>query len=402
MVAPINEYTLDDNTVFSIQGKGLKLNTSDDVKDFVDTIMQMDNLQEIRLSGNTLGVEASETLAAALKSRSTLKVAALSDIFTGRLLSEIPLALKALCDAFENTSLEELDLSDNAFGPAGAEPLIDFLSNCKTLRVLRLNNNGLGIGGGTMIAKALQANADKARAENRPSSLHTIICGRNRLEDGSSKALATAFASHGTLRVVRMPQNGIRPDGIKNIVQGLSKCDKLQHLDLQDNTFTAKGSQALADTLGNWPELTILNVSDCLLGKKGGIALAESLEKGQNARLTHLHLQYNEITAPAIITLAGAIKKHLKDLTLLELNGNRFDADEQEAKILLEALAEWDHEDALDELDDMEELDSDEESEEEEDEVVEEADEEAAAEPVVKNQDKEEDVLVQQLNKTHI
>lgn len=74
MVAPINEYTLENNTVFSIVGKGLKLNTADDVKEFVDTIHQMDDLQVIKLSGNTLGVEASQALAEALKSKTKLKV----------------------------------------------------------------------------------------------------------------------------------------------------------------------------------------------------------------------------------------------------------------------------------------------------------------------------------------
>jgi Ran GTPase-activating protein 1 len=71
---PINEYTLDNNTIFSIVGKGLKLNTSDDVKAFVDTIAQMDDLKEIRLGGNTIGVEAGQALADILKTRSTLKV----------------------------------------------------------------------------------------------------------------------------------------------------------------------------------------------------------------------------------------------------------------------------------------------------------------------------------------
>jgi Ran GTPase-activating protein 1 len=71
---PINEYTLDNNTIFSIVGKGLKLNTSDDVKVFVDTIAQMDDLKEIRLGGNTIGVEAGQALADILKTRSTLKV----------------------------------------------------------------------------------------------------------------------------------------------------------------------------------------------------------------------------------------------------------------------------------------------------------------------------------------
>lgn len=74
MTTAINEYTLENNTVFSIEGRGLKLNTADDVKEFVDTIAQMDDLQVIRLSGNTIGVEAGEALAAALKPKATLKV----------------------------------------------------------------------------------------------------------------------------------------------------------------------------------------------------------------------------------------------------------------------------------------------------------------------------------------
>ncbi|KAI9476488.1 MAG: hypothetical protein EXX96DRAFT_485614 [Benjaminiella poitrasii] len=365
----------------------------------------MDDLEVIQLSGNTLGVEASQALAEALKTKSKLKKALLSDIFTGRLLAEIPLALKALCDAFEQVELLELDLSDNAFGPAGAEPLIHFLSNTKTLHTLRLNNNGLGLGGGAMIAQALQASADKAAAESRPSSLRTIICGRNRLEDGSSQALARAFSSHATLEVVRMPQNGIRPDGIRTIVQGLRDCPNLRHLDLQDNTFTAKGSKALAAALPSWPQLEILNLSDCLLGKKGGAAVLAALERGDNKKIKELLLQYNEIQADAVKSLASAVRSHLESLEKIELNGNRFEEDDEVVEILKEALATWGHEDALDELDDMEEIDSEEEEEEEEeeeDELVKEAEEAESEEPTTKLEQKEEDDLVDKLNKTHI
>lgn len=47
------------------------------------------------------------------------------------------------------TRLVELDLSDNAFGPIGAEGLEQFLesSSAYSLEVLKLNNNGLGAGG---------------------------------------------------------------------------------------------------------------------------------------------------------------------------------------------------------------------------------------------------------------
>lgn len=44
----------------------------------------------------------------------------------------------------------ELDLSDNAFGPTGIEGVKNLLVSpvCFTLKVLKFNNNGLGIGGG--------------------------------------------------------------------------------------------------------------------------------------------------------------------------------------------------------------------------------------------------------------
>jgi Ran GTPase-activating protein 1 len=255
----------------------------------------------------------------------------------------------------DKENLIELNLSDNAFGPAGAEPLIDFLTNNRSLKILRLNNNGLGIGGGTMIAKALLASADKAKEENRTSSLHTIICGRNRLEDGSSQALADAFAAHGTLVEVRMPQNGIRPDGISNLVKGLAQCKNLKHLDLQDNTFTAKGSVALAKVLPTWEHLTHLNLGDCLLSRKGGLAVSEALKLGKNKKLEWINLQYNEMQADSISVLALAIEEHLDQLSSLELNGNRVEAEDSSIENIISALTKWEHEDALDELDDMEE-----------------------------------------------
>lgn len=45
--------------------------------------------------------------------------------------------------------LTELDLSDNAFGPIGADGIEKFLESpaAYSLQVLKLNNNGLGAGG---------------------------------------------------------------------------------------------------------------------------------------------------------------------------------------------------------------------------------------------------------------
>ena len=73
--------------------------------------------------------------------------------------------------------------------------------------------------------------------------------GRNRLENGSAQAFADAFAALGSIVEVRMPQNGIRMEGIEAIVKGLRSNVNLQVLDLQDNTATEKGSRAIAASL---------------------------------------------------------------------------------------------------------------------------------------------------------
>ena len=51
--------------------------------------------------------------------------------------------------------MESIDFSDNAFGPAGAKPLMRLLRNNRNISTISINNNGLGIGGGECIATAL-------------------------------------------------------------------------------------------------------------------------------------------------------------------------------------------------------------------------------------------------------
>lgn len=273
----------------------------------------------------------------------------LADIFTGRLISEIPQALSALCDALIGSeSLVELDLSDNAFGGRCADAMVPFLENNTVIQVFKLNNTGLGPTGGEIIARAIHENAKRAKAAGRKSTLRTIVCGRSRLENGSAPFWADAFAAHGTLREIRMPQNGIRMEGIALLSKGLSACPDLEILDLQDNTATRSGTRAIVRELPKWPHLRQLNLSDCLLGKAGGIALATALADGSNPKLESLKLQYGEFDKRTIELLAVAIAQHLKNLTTLELNGNQADPDDDCIEEIRKALAIHGNEEALD------------------------------------------------------
>ncbi|QRV83124.1 Ran GTPase-activating protein [Ceratobasidium sp. AG-Ba] len=396
----------DPSRVFTIHGKGLKLTTREDIEPHLKELRAIKDLEEIHFGGNTLGIEACEALAEVLKGVNTLKIADFHDIFTGRLITEIPQALSALCDALKDkTSLIELNLSDNAFGGRVAKPMVPFLTENKHFQVFKLNNNGLGIEGGQIIAGALLANAQSS--DVHPTRLRTVICGRNRLENGSAPDWAKAFAAHGGLTEVRMPQNGIRMEGIQEIAQGLSKCSSLQVLDLQDNTMTESGSRAVAVALGSWSNLRSLNLSDCLLSPKGGIALATALKAGKCPKLEVLKVQYGEWDHRAINILAQAIQDKLPNLTTLELNGNRADPEDECITNIREALESHGHEDALDELEDMEEFDEEEaEREEEEAEAKrgEASDEEESKVAAAVNQKLEDaaDSLADMMGKVHI
>lgn len=294
---------------------------------------------------------------------------------------------------------------------------------------LYLNNNGLGPHAGINIANALsQLHAKKEEARKAGQDvpdLETVICGRNRLENGSMMAWAETFRLHKNLKELKMVQNGIRQEGISLLLsEGLNHATKLQILDLQDNTFTIKGARALAKVVPLWADILELGIGDSLLGAKGGVLLAEALSKGHNHKLETLRLQYNDITAPVVKNLSTAVQDALPALRRIELNGNKFSEDDESIIALQELLEERKEklagdivdEDAwgLDSLSDLEELDSDEEEEEEDEEEDERQEiekraeklikdaEEAQEEPTVQLKDHDVDDLAKALEKTNI
>jgi Ran GTPase-activating protein 1 len=306
-------------------------------------------------------------------SKTRPQVADFADIFTGRLITEIPTALSAICDSLvDKEHLAEVNLSDNAFGGRSVEPIVPFLSKNPSFQIFRLNNNGLGPEGGTVIANALRDNAAvrKAIPAEKRSSLRTVICGRNRLEDGAASAWAEAFTAHGTLVEVRLPQNGIRMAGSVALAEGLAKNAALEWLDLQDNTLSQPGDQAFANALPSWPNLHTLNFSDCVLSEEGEVPqVIEALAKGSNPLLRTLQLQNDNLENDTVAALAGAIGTHLKAVTRIEFQENDADEEDEGIETLRENLTvrggkflfsdeeEEEEEDEEDELQDAEEGD---------------------------------------------
>lgn len=325
--------------VFSLLGQSLKLETRADVdKHFKD--FDVDNVEEIIMGGNTIGVEASLALAERLQRAKNLKVANFADIYTGRLITEIPQSLTAICNALkDHTSLIEVDFSDNAFGGRSADPLVPLLTHNRSIQVLKLNNNGLGPAGGMIVANALIQSAQLSKKEGVKSNLRTIICGRNRLENGSAPIFAQAYAEHGTLECVRMIQNGIRKEGVISLVESLSKCPNLREFDIQDNVADADGCTALAKAVSNWPNLTLLNLSDCVLTPAGGSKLITALSTLPfSSKLSTLALQNAELDDEAIALLRDKLEDGLQALKRVEIQWNDNDPEADEIGEMKEIL----------------------------------------------------------------
>lgn len=391
-----------DPNIFILSTSSLKLDSAEDITPHLAPLLASDTVTEIRLGGNTLGAPACVHLGTILRSKPTLQIANLADIFTARLLSEIPPALSSLLTGLlPLQNLHTVDLSDNAFGLNTQAPLVTFLQSHIPLKNLILNNNGLGPRAGILIADALTALADRkneargssADNQNNVPGLETIICGRNRLESGSMAAWANTFRAHAqTIKVVKMVQNGIRQDGIALLLRdGLRTCHALRVLDLQDNTFTTTGAVALADVVQGWTELVELGVGDCLLGSRGMVLVAEALKRGGNKELGLLRVQYNEINTKGVKSLLGATTSgQLDKLRRVELNGNRF-SEEDESVVELRELLEGRKDEStveadygLDDLSDLED-ESDEDDEDDED------DDNDADSQAEEDEDKDED-----------
>uniref|UniRef100_A0A9J7ZIZ2 Ran GTPase-activating protein 1 n=1 Tax=Cyprinus carpio carpio TaxID=630221 RepID=A0A9J7ZIZ2_CYPCA len=307
----------------SYKGQGLKLDNAESVKEMVQEIEQYQGLRSLRLEGNTLGVEAARAIAKSLEAKRELEQCHWSDMFTGRLRSEIPPALISLGNALMTSGarLTHLDLSDNAFGPDGVKGIESLLksSACYTLRELRLNNCGMGIGGGMVLASALTECHKQSSAAGSPLRLKVFIAGRNRLENDGATALAKAFKLLGSLEEVHMPQNGINHPGITALASAIKHNPNLQVLNLNDNTFTKRGSTAMAEAIRHLQCLKVINFGDCLVRSEGAIAIAAALREGLPF-LRELNLSFGEICEAAAVVVAKAVQSKA-DLEKLDLNG---------------------------------------------------------------------------------
>ncbi|XP_030377030.1 ran GTPase-activating protein [Scaptodrosophila lebanonensis] len=308
------------------QDKALTWDTAEHVKDVVEALNKKKNVHFLKLDGNTLGVPAAKAIGEALQRHPEFRKALWKNLFTRRLKTEIPEALKHLGAGLivAGAKLTVLDLSDNALGPNGMLGLEEFLRSpvCYTLQELHLNNCGLGPEGGTMLSNALldlHANAQKA---GTPLKLRIFVAGRNRLENVGAKAMANTFKTLKTLEEITMPQNSIYHVGVAALAEGFKHNPNLRVLNLNDNTLSVKGAAKIAEVFPHTPLLREINFGDCLIKTDGAYHFADALEHSQE-HLEVVDLGFNDINYDGGLMLVTAMQNKTK-LKVLNLDGNCF------------------------------------------------------------------------------
>lgn len=325
-----------------------RLSTSEQIEPYIIAINNLPFLEEISFAGVSIGIWAAYRLAEALRTKTRLRRVDLSNCFKGRGASEIAPTLDALVSAFlELPNLESVDLSENALGPEVEWPILRLIRSHTPLQVLGINNAGMGPETGVEFAKALVTLASKKAAAGAPP-LRELHYNRNKMIQDDDDPMfgmaewAAAFAAHPNLRVLDLKGNRVQHAGMDRLVaDGLSRLREIEVLDLQDNTFTSRGSthRALADAVGGWPELRELNLNDSLLGSRGAALLIPALAAVQPSRLESLKLRANNLNPANTLALSGVLWR-LPELREVNLRRNNIARDDEGYGILSRLLRE--------------------------------------------------------------
>ena len=248
----------------------------------------------ISISGYTYSEEALSTLANTIQECQKVEVADFSSI------SPSPAHLELLNSTLLCLhNLHEVDLSNNQLTESSID-IFSFLFHSECLKILRLDNNLLGIEGAMKLAEALR---------NSELKLFVFSAEHNCLEDQGVLELSEAFSTMGSLRQVSLSSNRLGKEGIIVVCRSLMENSELQIIELADsyvNEDTAFVS--LRQLVERTEHLSRVNLNDCFLGNLGTRQVVAAL-LNSNPNLAELLLAHNEIDDDEVADLICEVIK---------------------------------------------------------------------------------------------
>ncbi|XP_014681672.1 PREDICTED: T-complex-associated testis-expressed protein 1-like isoform X2 [Priapulus caudatus] len=137
-------------------------------------------------------------------------------------------------------------------------------------------------------------------------TLRVLKVTESKVNDVRCKMLAKAFREHPALEELDLSHNLIKDSGAKSLAKLINGQSKLKRLKLADNSIGEKGGQALAAALQNNDTLVHLDLRLNVIGDEGGKAIYTALL--ENSTLKELDLSAN--------VMRGAVAPALKQLVV--------------------------------------------------------------------------------------
>lgn len=174
-----------------------------------------------------------------------------------------------MADSLIGKQIQKLDISNNALGPTGAIALSDFLLQASSLRVLLINNCGLGIDGVSTISNSLKKGTP---------NLEVWAMSRNRAENPGAIKIGDAITSLKKLKEIHVFQNVIRLEGMVAILSSLQGCEDLEVVDISDNYLKEQAAKEMGVLIQKCKKLKALNLSDCNMEKDENEYIIDGLQ----------------------------------------------------------------------------------------------------------------------------
>lgn len=190
------------------------------------------------------------------------------------------------------SKVQELNLSSNRFGPAGAGVLVKFLESkpkyvpMEFLDRLDMSNNNLGDDGTTQLTKIISKRPKSTLVDLKLSSnsigaggvetimnkllqheLRSLSLDKNAIGDQGCQLVAASLQSMTALSRLNLSFNQIGSRGITSLMRSLIGCESITYLGLSGNILRISGAIALAFTLAQHPRLEELDLDNCCLGQ---------------------------------------------------------------------------------------------------------------------------------------
>ena len=151
-----------------------------------------------------------------------------------------------------NTQLQELDISGNYLGTAGAIQLSKALHYIFTLKKLYIDNNNI----------TDMAADDIATALSRNIQLQELSIKKNEFQTKGIITIAKALQNMSTIKKLYISNNNITDEAADGIAAALSCNDKLEVFDISENCFKAPGFTKIAKALQQISTLRQLYIND--------------------------------------------------------------------------------------------------------------------------------------------